>query len=207
VGFNPLSAENNQNFGDILTVPKIWLNPRLTNQIFRTRAVVDLGTVTQSTSAVTGGFNFVLNSVDNSNAFRTIFDSYKIAFLKVKFRPVFTAQNFSSLPTPPLLYTAIDYDNATAPGSIAAIRQYSSCKETRYDKDNVRCFKPRITMGAASSSFLLAANVSQAAWLDCADPNVQHFGLKYVISPALTSSALFMYSIEVEYFLEFRYVI
>jgi hypothetical protein len=182
-------------------VPTVWLNPRLTNQIYRFRQIVDQGSVNQSTSAVVlGGFGARLALLDQAATFAAMFDFYRIAFVKFKFRPIYTAQ-YAASNAPPILYTAIDYDSIAAPASLAAIRQYSTCKETRYDKDHVRCFKPKIALGVVDTTGVVGA-VSTTGWCDTADTNVFHYGLKYAITQGQVIN--FTYSVELEFFIEFK---
>jgi len=194
-------------FGDLVSIPKDLFN--VTNQIYKVRQVVDYSTIAQQATLSTfGAFQFQLSDLDQAVTFTTLFDQYKIDFLELKLRPnanLAQVVNPSTGQIMPLLYTAVDYDDANVPTSLAYVREYQSCKETRFDNDCVRKFKPRIALAAYSGTFVSFAN--QTSWLDCASATVKHYGVKYAISPALTGQGnLQTWTVEARYYISFRQI-
>jgi hypothetical protein len=193
--------------GDCVSMPMVWHNPNLSNKVYRVRQIIDIGTIIQSTAVQTGGIAFTLSSLDQASTFTSLFDQYKIAYAKVKFRPVYNmvSPNITTA-VPPLLYTVIDYDNAAAPGSIAQMRQYNTVKETKFSVDHVRCLQPRVATAAYIGS-TPTGFANQIAWIDCASSAVSHYGVKWLITAAGSGTSFFQWSVEIELFLEFRMTI
>lgn len=211
-GNSVFNAENNSSAGDIGVIPPMWKSPNLTNQIYRVRRISDRSDANQSAGAIaTFAVTFSLSSVDNATDFSNAFDLFRISLVRVKFRPRF---NFAAVGTTatniyPRLYTAIDYNSDTAPATLAEIRQYNTCKETRFDVDHVRCFRPKVgwvveNPAATISGFAVNAD-NDVPWVNTSTSTVVWFGLKGVIEAgAAGQTNLQSWAIEVETFFEFR---
>jgi len=205
----PLTLNQGDPAGDLTHLPSGWESDKLQNQIYRVKQTVDKSTIVSSNAgAVLGAFNFQLSDTDNNANFTALYDQYRIVAVSARFRPMYTAQPLQNTAavTSPVLYTVLDYDDSNAPASIAALREYQSCKETRYDENHIRNLKPRIAMAAYAGAFTSFANVS-SQWIDAASPSVQHYAIKYGV-PATTGAQAVeqVWTVECDYFLEFRQV-
>lgn len=152
----------------------------------------------------TGAFTFTLNDVPQVTSFQALFDQYRIAEIQVTFRPMYTGTSIAVTVSNiiPQIYTAVDFDSATTT-SIAAIREYSTCKTHELEDFAIR-FKPGIAMAAYSGAFTSFANMTNQ-WLDLASPAIQHYGLLYGIEAGNSGqTALQVWNVEFQYKLEFR---
>jgi hypothetical protein len=155
-----------------------------------------------------GAFTFTLNVVNGYTEFTTLFDSYRIAFLEVKFHPIYSMQalSTSALITPRLI-TAIDLDDATTPGTLGELAEYGTQKQTNFNEPHVRTIAPRAAKalygGGAFTSYGMA---EKDLWVDCNSPSVAYYALKYgVEAGASGQTALQSWRVEFIWYLEFRY--
>lgn len=149
---------------------------------------------------------FALSGLDNSAGFGLVFDQYRIVAIEVSISPQATSQPMASGVTFPRLYTAIDYDDAATPTSIAYVREYDSCVESPPGSGIVRTFTPAMALAAYSGAFTSYANRSMQ-WIDVASPNVQHYGIKAACDGGQTGQTLLQqYDVDAVIFVEFRNV-
>jgi hypothetical protein len=164
---------------------------------------------TQSATTVTNGaYVFQLSDLDQYNSFTNVFDQYRFDEVEVTFRPMFTANPLGALSSViiPQLYTAIDYDDATNPGtSLSYLRQYNNCVVSMYETV-VRRFRPHFALGAYTGSFNGYEN-EQHKWIDSSSSNVQHYGIKLQIEAGATGqTALQSWLVNFRYKISFRNV-
>jgi len=151
------------------------------------------------------GFEFRLDQVPNYTELTALYDQYKINAIKVHFLPEMT-QNVSlaQLNNPVAysrIFTALDYNDASAPTTIDQLREYQSCKYTSILKQHKRYFKPRIV---DSSSVYNPGR----PWLSCDNgASVPHFGLKVGIEPTgATGATEMLFFMEVKFYMSFKTV-
>jgi len=122
--------------------------------------------------------SILLSSLPNSSEFTNLFDQYRIDYVEVTFRPQYNMSTISSQSSQvnPVLYTVIDYDDATNVAAVTDLQQYSNCKECRFDETCVRRFQPRIAQAVYSGAFTSFGNTR--GWVDCASAGVQWYGIK-----------------------------
>jgi hypothetical protein len=155
-----------------------------------------------------GGFFFTLGSFAGSSAYAGNFDQYRIEAITVEFSPMYANMNNvpQSGPQPliPRLYTCLDYDDVSNPGSIAAVQESGSCIVAPPCAGVVRTLVPHISLGAYNGAF--TGYTSQVSpWLDTSSNGIQHYGLKYAIEPGVVSqTALQIYSVEIVGYIAFR---
>jgi len=180
-----------------VTIPKI---PRtyLYRQIDQSQTTFS-GTVGSVTA---GAFAGQLSNLNNSAAFVALYDQYKILALRYTFIP--RTNVVSGTAYNPPLYTIIDYDDTAVLGTVAAMTARDTCSVTQVYESVQRTFRPHIAVAAYSGTFTSYKN-EPADWIDCASPNVQHYGLKTFIYSCATPAPV--WDVEVEYFLEFRNVL
>jgi hypothetical protein len=208
-GESTMKSENNENLGDVMMIPRAFARENLVNQIFRFRRSVVSATIQQAAGSDTlGAFSFTLAGIQGNSEWTTLFDQYKISLVRVLIRPLFNLAQIVALSTDvfPPLCSVIDYDDATAISNVL-LSQYQSYKQTRFDKDHVRSIKPRVAMAAYGSGVFASFANQGNQWIDCASAAVVHYGLKYCIQAGdVGQTALQAWSVETEYFLEFRQV-
>lgn len=153
--------------------------------------------------------SFSLDQVPAYAEYTNLFDEYKVSAVKVSF--VSTAmttitQQSGVQPayTMPLLYTALDYNDASGTYSIQDLREYQTCRyHTLQTKINTRYFKPCFQTLVYEG--LGQGYSPKRGWLNTDDYSVQHYALKVALEP--TGGALdYHYEIKVmvKYYLAFR---
>lgn len=158
-----------------------------------------------SIANVAGGFPFNLASCNNSTAFQSLFDQYRIEAVDVTLRPRCNAFVATGTSSPPPLYLVIDYDNVTALASAAAATEFSTCAIVEVYQSCRRVFKPRIALAAYNSGAFTGYS-NAIGWIDSAYPSVEHYGLKYFL-PQCTASFTPEWDIDVKLHFQFRNVI
>jgi len=161
----------------------------------------------QASVETTGAFQFTLSGATGYTEFVALFDSYRIGYVKVQFKPVYNMQTISSVSNivTPNLYSAIDLDDNTAV-AISVLEEYGTSKTTNFDKEQVRTLTPRAAMAVYSGAFTSFAMVPKDGWIDVASPTVQHYGIKYGIEAgAVGQTQLQSWKVIFTYYLEFRY--
>jgi hypothetical protein len=160
------------------------------------------------------GTYFQLNDIPQAATFTSLFDQYRIDKITVVFTPnlaitgIFSAAN-ALLLTPPQLWYAIDYDNASVIAPLTSLMEYEGVRmvQAQDGKPITITFKPRAALAAYAGAFTSYANVGNM-WIDCANTTVQHYGVKWGIPcPVSTSFVPTSWSANVEYTISFRGVI
>lgn len=152
------------------------------DQIFTVCQVLPEANFTQqvlSFNSASAAYGF--SQSPQSSAWGAVFDQYKIDAIQVTFRPMFLAQPLTATSTVfvPLLYLVVDYDDSSVSGySAATFQQYGNCNVSMYETVSVT-FVPHLAVaGAYGSTFASYTNLNPQ-WIDCASPNVTHYGIKY----------------------------
>lgn len=151
------------------------------------------------------GYNFSLSDLPSVADFTNLYDMYKINRVKVTFIPMQTQNvSLSSVNNAPgyvRFFSAIDYNDDTAPTSVNQIREYETCKWTTIYKPHVRYLKPRINDSA--NNYTVPGN----PWISCASPNINYFGLKVAVEAIDSTVATTMeMPVEVTYYISFKNV-
>lgn len=141
-----------------------------------------------------------------------LFDQYRIREVRLSIIPrsnnnnLQTQLNFGWLE--PSIHTVIDFDDDTAPTSLDALVEYDTYKATRGSATHTRVLKPRPAMpvysGPASTAYSMPL---WAPWINAADPDVPHYGVKGVILPFTnnaTETASVVYDMKLDYIIELR---
>lgn len=158
------------------------------------------------------GFN--LNDVSNYGRFTDLYDQYRITGIRLKIFPneteVVDRQPVNFTPTGGTIYLTYDYDDTVPLGGIMSMlsrEQVTMRNATKYIEYTIRPYCAQFaynTTGTGSS----AVRGKPGQWLDCANTNITHYGLKMVTNYIGTSSISYTaFDIIVEYKLEFREII
>lgn len=183
---------------------------------FKRRYVV--ANITGSTSGAgvrtdaAGAMSFSLNALPNSSEFTSLFDQYKIMKVKLRFipfgdnvnLPISTMTGTSSLMSPggPLI-TAIDYDDTTAPTSAADLLQYQASRVTPVPKPLSMTIRPKFAAEIYRSG-LATGYGARSGWLDTANADVPHYGIKYWMNSPSALSSSFTYQVWAEVYLALK---
>lgn len=177
---------------------------------FRRRYVV--ANITSSTSAVgvqtnaAGVLSFSMSSLPSASEFTALFDQYKIMKVKLDFipfgdtvnLPVSTMSGSSSLVSPggPLI-TAVDYDDANAPAQASDLLQYQYSKVTPVPRRHKMTLRPKFATEVYRSGVSTGYG-ARSGWLDCANSDIPHYGVKYWMNAPSNSSTSFSYQVWAE---------
>lgn len=151
----------------------------------------------QGTAEIVGSGTFRLNQLPNYGEFTTLFDRYKIHGVKLTWhlRQTPGADNLVFQHNVyPRLFIIKDYDDSNNPANQAAIQEHGKCKEyilTPNRKLNMY-IKPSVLIPAYRSGLSSSYIPKWNQWIDCADSDVPHYGIKYVIDTFNTYYQLFV---------------
>lgn len=150
--------------------------------------------------------------------FANLFDAYQIRKVVFKISPYASVvTNGATNAEPdfsPNLHYVIDHDDATLPSAgeagIDLLKQYTSYKCKRLVSSGRKpitiVLKPRAQGYVYNGAAVPGMEIKRGTWLDMANLNVAHYGLKGVfewINPAATESHFFM-RCETTYYLKFK---
>jgi hypothetical protein len=122
---------------------------------------------------------FTLGQIANASAYTALFDEYMIEEVEVWANT--NALSTSAASTVRGQWsTAVDYDDANTPSSVSTVSDKQNSLTTTIDELHYHKFIPRFAVGTYSGTF--ASFASQTGWVDCASPNVQHYGFKSAVS-------------------------
>lgn len=172
--------------GVIETVPDV---PRIRlkkNKVYTFTKSFVYGTLVPT--ATLDSFAALAFSLDQCTGYTDIvnlFDQYRLVQAIVKIVP-----NQASFDHP--IYTAIDYDDAAQPASVAAMLQYDTLRIQDAKTVIERVVNPCAPTEVYNSSLQTGYAPKWGVWIDSAYPGVTHFGLK-VLTPAIpgTTTSLF----------------
>jgi hypothetical protein len=169
--------------------------------------IEDLFTVQSSTTvSVLGGRSFKLNDAPTYASWTALFDKYRIHEIELHFVASGIQENVSTSQVAPVFATALDFDNDTAPASIAEVLRRSRSTECVGTSNLKRHFVPRVAKevynGVASTNYQEA---EPRVWLDCASAATPHYGIVYGMGTASTTS--YVYRVHCRMRVEFAFPI
>lgn len=154
----------------------------------------------------TGAIEFRLNELPNYTEFTNLFDKYRIKGVSIALVPRVTSYDANpnaTLVAQPMIHTAVDYNDSTAPANSVELMQYDTYKCTVGSQIHRRYFSPRVSntvfRTALSSAYSMGSNKQ---WLDCTTggADLPHFCLKWVIDNASLETSFLVYK---TFYLEF----
>jgi hypothetical protein len=161
---------------------------------------VELGLITPSVTVETdGAYAFSLGSLPDYTEFTALFDTYRIISVRICFYPLFT--DTSATVAYPPIHTVIDYDDNNTL-ALNILNEYDSLQVVQTGQFFERTLTPRIALAAYSGVFTSFSQPPAKSWIDCASPNVTHYGLKYAV--AISGAANAVWQVTAHYSLEFR---
>jgi len=149
-------------------------------------------------SNTTGVMNVKASLINDISSLVAVYDQYRINYVTVTFIPKYNMMGVTNAgggrPMSALFGSCIDYDTGTAPTSMAQIADYNNFKFTRGLSIHKRTFKPRpqttYLVGATnvSSPFMTTTN---NPWIDCNQPDVDHYGMRWVVEDTDVESVVY----------------
>lgn len=141
------------------------------------------GTITTSTTGIVEtNFVFSLSNHPQASSWSALFDQYFIFMASVQFDSDLAPGSTTS---PARLYTAIDFDNVSNLGSVSALEDFATSEaivmqpQSRHLRSVLPCSK--ISVGGTSQV------TPQRAFIDCATPGINHYGLRSICSQTTAS--------------------
>lgn len=185
-----------------------------------------VSTVNFNLSTNTYNFNsqvFELDNLPDYTEFTNLFDQYRINLIKYQWIPNRNVNVIvgSDISTPlvseydqgiPLIYSFIDYDDATTPTTIDEFTQRQNMRTARFNKPHKRVWKPTVLVPTYRTGVTFGYSPKRKQWIDCANPDVPHYGLKWAFYNTATADATHHRGIAVSfrvmatYYLQFRNV-
>lgn len=157
-------------------------------------------------TGVTGasGLNFKLSDLPNYTEFTALYDQYQIRAIKIQLIPRFT-ESAAATSTQAIgnMWSVIDYDDSGAPGALNDLLQYQNVKRTRTNQMHSRYFKPKVADEVFGSGVATAYSAAKNVWLDCNNPVVEHYGIKFWFD---ATTAGVTYDMMVKMYLAFKNV-
>lgn len=186
---------------------------------FRRRYVVANIVATTSGAGVqsnaAGAMSFALSSLPNATEFTALFDQYKIMKVKLDFipfgdnvnLPISTMSGANGLVSPggPLV-TAIDYDDNNVPGTAADLIQYQASRVTPIPKRLKMTLRPKFATEVYRSAIATGYG-ARTGWLDCANSDIPHYGVKYYMNAPSALNSSFSYQVWAEVYIAVKNVI
>lgn len=137
--------------------------------------------------AVQGGLTTTGNiAVPASSELTNLFQQWKIDKVVCKAVPSRSSADYSDgIPTVPgyptfsTLLSVIDYDDNTAPTTIAPLQEHGDCRIEMMDKIKNYTVKPKFSGVVTGAPGTTVSGPPMRGFLDCAQPNIEHNGLKF----------------------------
>lgn len=142
-----------------------------------------------------GATTFKFNELINYTEFTSLYDQYKITYVKIKMFYRFTSSedvrgvtapaggvSQNTAPQLPRLFYYVDYDDDTSPATVNEIRENSKCviRQFQMGKPITIRIRPR-TAGLIFNGLTSAYDIGRRSWINCAYPDVPHYGLKWAV--------------------------
>lgn len=134
-----------------------------------------------------GGFVVQLNQFQNYASYAAVFDRYCIRDVKFEFVPSGKQLITNSAVVVPRFYTAVDFDDVTTPSAISDVQRYDTMVGVPFTSGLVRHFVPRVAIQVYNGVTPGYKEAEADTWLDLANPDLPHYGLKYAYGPGDTS--------------------
>lgn len=155
--------------------------------VYHFKRTVKLTNIPSNTAGVLSGFSFAFNQLPNVAEFTNLFDCYRINKIVFKLVPTASDDPIGGSYIIPQTHTVLDYNDAAAPASLAALYEYQNWRMKRGTYIHTRAFVPATLDATTTSGAIAGTNPKYKQWLNCANADVPHFGLKLGIDPSTTN--------------------
>lgn len=157
-------------------------------------------------------WQFQFGLLPNASDFTNLYDQYCIKKIVWKVIPKITQNEINSGSANnndlPNIHSVLDYDDETAPTSIAQLCEYQNHKMTRGNMIHTRVIVPKVELATNTSGGVTSINLPKSyQWIDCDVTNINHRGIKVVIPPPLTAGTQLTYDVQVTYYFSCKNVL
>lgn len=164
---------------------------------------------------VLGTYTFQLSDLPGATDFSNLYDAYKLKGVKMYFIPVSNVVTnvtggtggYPSTLYSNRLFTAIDYNDASAPTSVDSIREYQNSKWSPYNRIHKRWIRPKIISTDGTTTSNTQFPVGAQPWLPTSSASPYYGALKFGMDPidgVVASTADILYRVEATYYLSFK---
>lgn len=130
---------------------------------------------------------FTLNDLPQMASYSALFDCYRINKAVLKLTPFLTGLTTSNIATgttatfDECMVTVLDFDDSTQLTSLSAAEEYETYKMTPSYKEHTRTLVPAVSSVAYKTALTFGYTQKTKQWVDIANPEVPHYGVKGVI--------------------------
>jgi len=121
-----------------------------------------------------------------------LFDNYRIAKVSLRFDLSYNnapggtgVAGYGPVTTVPLIHICPDYDDNSIPASREGVMENAYARSYKLDRSFTMTITPRaqtvVSTGATTTSTGAGGLLPVGTWLDCASPQIPHFGAKFWI--------------------------
>lgn len=163
------------------------------------------------------GRSFKLDDLPNYTEFTNLFDAYRIKGVKLEFVPIYNSHEINEGPASsvddrvgmPIMTYVYDQDDATSPAAEDTLLQYATNKRISLSSRRTIYISSPRTAGLVFKDGINPVGYQETKanqWIDCANADVPHYGLKYFIPEENLSKILYI-RVYATYFVQFKRVI
>lgn len=166
-----------------------------------------VNSLVQGVATVGFSIYFQLKDIPQYVTYQALFDMYRIVKVKLIFKPMLPVADIVTdqalLATPQFFFTTLDFDDVAVPGTLDVIRDYQHARDRPFYRQFSIELVPRIAVATYASGVFTAFGNQHAGYIDIAYPDVQHYGVKGVLS-ATTALRAQGWSVYAEYIIDFK---
>lgn len=169
------------------------------------------GIISAGVTAQFGSFEFQLDQFSGYADYSATFDAYRLRKVRLDFIPHCNTHNLAVVaPTTTNsirpICTVLDFDDSNVPSSIVELEQYQTFKEHDPLSTFSIVLKPRPQLALYAGGVTLGYSPSSPnTWIDAANDDVVHYGVKWGTRPNGASQTTFQtWSVQVTGWFEFR---
>jgi hypothetical protein len=195
-----VTLQRRQTIRDQPEVPDVIPMQLKRRKLYTFQRSQDFGLITSSNSTVVqGAYVFALSQLPDYTEFTALFDSYRILQVRFSFFPLFI--DTTATTAYPAIKTVIDYEDNTVI-TLQQAEEYDSLLVSQTGTYFERVIVPRCSLSAYNVTPPGYSQAKALTWLDCASPDVTHYGLKIVMPVAGAVNAVWQPT--VHYTLQFK---
>lgn len=152
---------------------------------------------------------FELQDCDNVTTFSELFDQYRIDMVEFRMIPTSTVIDqhdaTGANTVNPMVWVVADFDDSTVLSGIAAAQEYANVQVFEGGQGISLDILPSITPSVFASGAFSGYKVSAADWIDMANVQVPHYGVKGVVQAlSVGSTQAISWTVSAKYHLSFR---
>lgn len=162
---------------------------------------------------VLGQIAFELSDLAQVATFATLFDQYRVEEVHIKLTPTSTSISLWNSAAPnhsaPHMYVVVDRDDASAPASITALREYDNVVVLNAADSADIIMEPSLTPSVFAGGVFNGYLVEDSGryWVDLANTSVPFYGIKFGVSALqATTTSSFDWFVDIWYKISFRNV-